>query len=122
MSVRGTPSRSSARTDLLIWRWQRRAAVLLVPFLLFHVLYQYFVIGSANISFGQVSNKLAVAGFLVLDVALLLLVAAHAFAGVRGVLVDYSRSAARTRAITAAMTVLLVATIAYALLALTAFL
>lgn len=110
------------RTNLLIWRWQRRSAVLLVPFLAFHVVYQYFVIGMEGISFATVSDKLAAAGFLVLDVALLVLVAVHAFAGLRSIFVDYTSSPGRIRTVTTCIGILFLGTIAYAIAALVAFL
>lgn len=110
------------RTSLLIWRWQRRSAVLLLPFLAFHVIYQYFVIGMDGISFATVSDKLAAAGFLVLDLVLLVLVAVHAFAGLRSIVVDYTSSASRIRTVTACIGILFLGTIAYAVAALIAFL
>lgn len=110
------------RTNLLIWRWQRRSAVLLVPFLAFHVIYQYFVVGMDGISFATVSDKLAAAGFLVLDLALLVLVAVHAFAGLRSIFVDYTSSPGRIRTVTTCIGILFLGTIAYAIAALVAFL
>lgn len=112
----------SNRLNLLIWRWQRRAAVLLVPVLAFHVIYQYFVIGMDRISFSSVSDKLTMAGFLVLDLVLLVLVATHAYAGLSSIVMDYTSSPVRIRAITVATAVLFVGTIGYALAALSAFL
>lgn len=110
------------RMNLLLWRWQRRAAILLVPFLGFHVVYQYFLIGMDGITFATVSQKLAAAGFVALDLALLVLVAMHAFAGIRGIFVDYTSAPGRVRAITASIGVVFAATLVYAVAALAAFL
>lgn len=112
----------SERLNLLIWRWQRRAAILLAPVLAFHVIYQYFVIGMDRISFSSVSDKLATAGFLVLDLVLLILVTMHAFAGLRSIMIDYTGSASRIRSITIATVVLFSSTVVYALTALSTFL
>lgn len=108
--------------SLVLWRWQRRSAILLVPLLIFHVIYQYFVIGTDGISFASVTDKLDVVGFLVVDLALLMTVALHVFTGVRSIAVDYTGSLAGIRAITALLGVLCVATVVYAIAALIAFL
>lgn len=110
------------RTNLLIWRWQRRSALLLAPFLAFHVVYQYFVIGVDGISFATVSDKLAATGFLLLDLVLLMLVAVHAFAGMRGIFIDYTSSPTAIRTVTAVIGLLFAGTLVYAVAALAAFL
>lgn len=114
--------KNNDRMSLVLWRWQRRSAILLVPLLIFHVIYQYFVIGMDDISFATVTDRLEVAGFLIVDLALLLTVALHAFTGVRSIAVDYTGSLAGIRALTALLGVLCVATVVYAIAALAAFL
>ena len=109
------------RTSLKLWRWQRTSAVILLPLVLFHVIYMYFFVGMGAISVESVSDRLAVAGFLVLDVVLLVVVVVHAFAGVRSVMVDYQGNKAAIARITWIVGLLAAATIIYALAALAAF-
>lgn len=113
---------STDRTNLLLWRWQRRTAVLLLPLVAFHVVYQYFIVGMEKINFTHVAGKLAMAGFVALDIALLIVVAAHAFIGVRSIAIDYTSSPAGMRAVMAVSVLLFAATVAYAVAALAAFL
>lgn len=110
------------KTSLHLWRWQRRTAILLLPLVAVHVVYQYFMVGVGKINFAGVSGKLAAIGFLGLDVALLIVVAAHAFIGMRSIAVDYTPSPAGIRTVTTLTLVLFVATVAYALAAIAAFL
>ena len=109
------------RTNLRLWRWQRRTAVLLLPLVTFHVVYQYFIVGMDKINFAGVAGKLTVAGFLALDLILLFAVAAHAFIGIRSIAIDYTPSPAGIRAVSIVSALLFAATVAYAVAALAAF-
>lgn len=109
------------RTSLIIWRWQRITAVLLLPLVLFHVIYLYYVIGMDGITVASVADRIKAAGFLILDVALLGVVVVHAFAGIRSVLIDYAGDKRKIRHITYAISILGSLTIGYALVALAAF-
>lgn len=113
---------SHDRTNLTLWRWQRTTAVILLPLVLFHVIYMYFFVGMDSISAGSVSDRLAVIGFLVVDVVLLLVVVVHAFTGIRSILVDYQGDRRRIDRITAVIGVCAVGTVVYGLVALAAFL
>lgn len=113
---------TNGRISLTLWRWQRRSALLLVPLLAFHVIYQYFYVGMDGISFESVSEKLQFALFVALDLLLLAIVAVHAFTGLRSIVVDYTSAPGRIRAATAGLGLIFLATVAYALAALVYFL
>lgn len=108
--------------ELKIWRWQRYTALLLLPLVGFHVVYQYFVLGMDSISHDAVSGRLQLAVFLAIDVALLIVVSAHAYIGLRSILMDYAKSPAAARRASLVVACLLAATVLYGLLALFAFL
>lgn len=110
------------RTSLRIWRWQRISALILLPLVLFHVVYMYFVVGMDGISMETVSGRLKGAGFLVLDIVLLVFVVIHAFAGIRGMLIDYEGDRNRMSRVTLVIGILASVTILYALTALVTFL
>lgn len=110
------------RTSLRIWRWQRMSALILLPLVLFHVVYMYFVVGMDGISMETVSGRLKAAGFLILDIVLLVVVVIHAFAGIRGMLIDYQGDRRKVSRITFAIGILAAVTILYGLTALVAFL
>ncbi len=110
-----------SRLDLTLWRWQRRTALAAFPLVLAHVVLQYFFFSDA-VAFQAVSARLKGGVVLALDVALLAVVAGHAFLGLRSLLQDYARSSAAAAWITRATLAAFVAVLAYGLAALIAFL
>lgn len=108
--------------DLRLWRLQRTSALVLLPLLAFHILYQYFLISPDAISHSAVSERLNMALFLIIDIFLLLSVVTHAFLGLRSIVMDYSSSSSSQRNGTAIILALLGITIIFGLVALFAFL
>lgn len=113
---------SNHRTDLKLWRWQRTSALILLPLVLFHVIYLYVIVGMDGIATDTVSGRLQGAGFLVLDIALLLVVVVHAFTGIRSMAADYHGDRRKLGRVTKVIALLALVTIIYALVALSAFL
>lgn len=109
------------RTDLRLWRLQRTTAVAALPLVLAHVILQLWVFGP-DAGFEAVSARVKMGLILTLDVALLAVVGAHAFLGLRSVLQDYAKSSGAAAWTTRIALFLFVATFAYGLVALTAFL
>ena len=108
-------------TDLRLWRLQRITAILALPLVLAHVILQLWVFGPDH-PFDVVSARVKMGLILTLDVLLLAVVSAHGWLGMRSLLQDYARSSAAAGWITRITLGLLIATIAYGLVALTAFL
>ncbi len=107
--------------ELRLWRLQRTSALVLLPLVAFHILYQYFYIGPDAISLSVVSARLNVALFLIINILLLLSVVTHAFLGLRSIVMDYASSSSYKRNGTAVILALLGSTIIYGLAALFAF-
>lgn len=107
--------------ELRLWRWQRTSALVLLPLVAFHIIYQYFVVGPGAISYDSVSARLNLALFLAIDILLLLSVATHAFLGLRSIVMDYAPSAAFAQRGTAVILALLAGTILFGLITLFAF-
>jgi succinate dehydrogenase hydrophobic anchor subunit len=110
------------RMDLALWRWQRYTALAALPLVVAHVVLQYWVFGIETAAFDTVSARVKGGMILTLDVVLLAVVAAHGFLGLRSMLQDYARSSTAAAWITRATLGLFVATFAYGLVALAAFL
>jgi succinate dehydrogenase hydrophobic membrane anchor protein len=83
-----------------LWRWQRWSAVVLLPLLVFHIVLQVYVIGTENIDFSGVAERLGVWIYFAVDAVLLVAVVTHAFIGVRSVLLDYFARDPLTRRLT----------------------
>ena len=109
------------RTELRLWRLQRTTALATLPLVIAHVVLQLWVFGPDN-AYDVVSARVKMGAILTLDVLLLAAVSAHAYLGMRSMLQDYARSSAAAGWITRATLFLFVATVAYGLVALTAFL
>lgn len=109
------------KTYTTVWRWQRRCALLAIPLLGFHVLYQYFVIGVEGINYETVSGNLGVTGLLVIDLMLLITVSFHGFAGLYNISRDYTASSRAASRIAVLLGAAFVLTIVYAVAALIAF-
>lgn len=105
-----------------VWRWQRNSALLAIPLLGFHVIYQYFVIGIDGINFETVTSNVSVAGLLLIDLLLLITVTFHAFAGIYNISRDYTSSSRTASRIAFLLGAAFVITVAYAIAALIAFL
>ena len=108
------------RTDLKLWRLQRTTAVVALPLVLAHLILQLWVFGP-EANFDAVSARVKMGVILALDVVLLVVVSAHAWLGMRSMLQDYARGSGAAGWITRATVLLFVATVAYGLVALTAF-
>ncbi len=113
---------ANALLDLTLWRWQRYTALATLPLVLAHVVLQYWVFGVESATFDGVSLRVRGGVILALDVLLLAAVSGHAFLGLRSMLQDYARSSAAGLWITRITLLLFVATLAYGLVALAAFL
>ena len=110
-----------AALELKLWRWQRISALILLPLVAFHLFYQYFVLGLNGVTFGTVSAKLGSATLLIVDALLLITALTHGLLGLRAIVMDYARSAAFARTMTAVALAVLAAAILYGLAALLAF-
>lgn len=108
--------------DLRLWRLQRSSALVLLPLVAFHILYQYFLIGPDAISHSAVSARLNMALFLIIDILLLLSVVTHSFLGLRSIVMDYASSSSSQRNGTAIILAVLGITTLFGLAALFAFL
>ena len=106
--------------EFKLWRWQRIAALALVPLVAFHLVYQYFVLGLDNISFTAVSAKLHSHLLLTIDLVLLVAALTHGMIGLRGLILDYTSSSALATRVTVSVLGTTVAFVLYGVSALLA--
>lgn len=96
------PTKMTMMEDMSVrlWRWQRWSAVVLLPLLVFHIVLQVYVIGTDNVDFSGVAERLGVWMYFAVDAVLLAAVVMHALIGVRSVLLDYVAGDRLTRRLT----------------------
>lgn len=79
---------SEHRGGMWAWLFQRITAVLLIVMLAIHLIYTH-IVGIGDINYDTVGERLAHAGFIVVDIILLAAGIYHALNGLRMVLMDY---------------------------------
>jgi succinate dehydrogenase cytochrome b556 subunit len=70
------------------WLFQRITAVLLIVCLAIHLIFTH-IVGIGDINYDTIGDRLAHAGFIVVDIILLAAGTFHALNGLRMVLMDY---------------------------------
>lgn len=86
-TARHTPTRQTLESRA--WRYMRLSAILLVPMVWFHTIFNTFIIGPKNINLDLVTQRWANIGWQVYDVLLLTFAFAHGVNGLRQVLFDF---------------------------------
>lgn len=86
-TARHTPIRQTLESRA--WRYMRLSAILLVPMVWFHTIFNTFIIGPKNINLDLVTQRWANIGWQVYDVLLLTFAFAHGVNGLRQVLFDF---------------------------------
>jgi succinate dehydrogenase / fumarate reductase membrane anchor subunit len=73
----------------IAWKWMRYSGVLLIPLVWFHVLLQDVIVGVHAIDLDYVTQRWAMWGWKIYDIALLGFTFAHGVNGLRQVLFEY---------------------------------
>jgi succinate dehydrogenase / fumarate reductase membrane anchor subunit len=81
------------KNEVLLWKWMRYSAILLVPLAWGHVLIQDVLVGGHGISLDYVALRWSMVGWRIYDFLLLAFAFAHGVNGLRQVLFDYVQSA-----------------------------
>jgi len=86
-----TPRRASIKqtTESRSWKYMRLSAILLVPLVWFHTIFNTFVIGAENINLDLVTRRWTNIGWQVFDIMLLAFAFSHGVNGLRQVLFDF---------------------------------
>ena len=71
------------------WKYMRLSAILLVPLVWFHTIFNTFVIGAENINLDLVARRWTNIGWQVFDILLLTFAFSHGVNGLRQVLFDF---------------------------------
>jgi succinate dehydrogenase cytochrome b556 subunit len=79
---------STHRGGMWSWLFQRITAVLLIVMLAVHLIFTH-ILDIGNVNYDSIGERLAHAGFIVVDVILLAAGIFHALNGLRMVLMDY---------------------------------
>lgn len=74
------------------WKYMRLSAILLVPMVWFHTIFNTLIIGPQNISLDLVSRRWATLGWQIYDILLLTFAFSHGVNGLRQVLFDFASS------------------------------
>lgn len=75
--------------DAIAWKWMRYSAVLLIPLVWFHVLWQDVITGVHAIDINYVAMRWNSIGIQVYDILLLSFAFAHGMNGLRQVAMDF---------------------------------
>jgi succinate dehydrogenase / fumarate reductase membrane anchor subunit len=86
-----TPRRVTSKQtfESRTWRYMRLSAILLVPLVWFHTIFNTFVIGPQNINLDLVAQRWTNIGWQVYDILLLTFAFSHGINGLRQVLFDF---------------------------------
>lgn len=83
--------------DSRMWKYMRLSAILLVPMVWFHTIFNTLIIGPQNISLDLVAQRWATLGWQIYDVLLLAFAFSHGVNGLRQVLFDFTSSSTSRR-------------------------
>lgn len=83
---------NDSRFQAKLWKLERISALILLPLVFFHIVFQYFVIGVTHITVQTISGEFSTGILLLIDVLLLISVVFHGFLGLRGIVCDYTAS------------------------------
>lgn len=78
--------------ELRTWKYMRLSAILLIPMVWFHTIFNTLIIGPENISLDLVSRRWATLGWQIYDILLLTFAFSHGVNGLRQVLFDFASS------------------------------
>jgi succinate dehydrogenase / fumarate reductase, membrane anchor subunit len=81
-----------AKNEVILWKWMRYSAILLVPLAWGHVLIQDVLVGGHGINLDYVALRWSMIGWRIYDFFLLAFAFAHGVNGLRQVLFDYIQS------------------------------
>ena len=88
-----TPPRRTTHKQTLesrTWKFMRLSAILLVPMVWFHTIFNTLIIGPQNINLDLVSRRWANLGWQMYDILLLAFAFSHGVNGLRQVLFDFT--------------------------------
>ena len=117
-----SPPPASGHAGAWPWLLQRVSATLLLFFVLAHLWIEHFMHVGARITYRTVLDRLLQGFYVFVDAGLLAVVVFHGLNGLRNVLVENTENPAAVRAVTTAMWVLGVATLAFGMDVLSPFL
>jgi succinate dehydrogenase / fumarate reductase membrane anchor subunit len=81
------------------WKYMRLSAILLVPMVWFHTIFNTLIIGPQNINLDLVSRRWANLGWQLYDILLLAFAFSHGVNGLRQVLFDFASGTTTRRII-----------------------
>jgi succinate dehydrogenase / fumarate reductase membrane anchor subunit len=79
------------------WKFMRLSAILLVPMVWFHTIFNTLIIGPQNINLDLVSQRWAHVGWQIYDILLLTFAFSHGVNGLRQILIDFTSSSTTRR-------------------------
>jgi len=88
------PRRAALKQSLesRTWKYMRLSAILLVPMVWFHTIFNTLFIGPQNINLDLVTQRWASLGWKIYDILLLTFAFSHGVNGLRQVLLDFTSS------------------------------
>ena len=78
--------------EVMVWKYMRLSAILLVPLVWIHTIINTLIVGAENISLDLVAARWATIGWRAYDILLLTFAISHGVTGLRQVLLDFTSS------------------------------
>ena len=76
--------------EIMVWKYMRLSAILLVPLVWIHTIINTLIVGAENISLDLVAARWATIGWRAYDILLLTFAFSHGVNGLRQVLLDFT--------------------------------
>ena len=89
--------------EIMVWKYIRLSAILLVPLVWIHTIINTLIVGAENISLDLVAARWSTIAWRVYDILLLTFAFSHGVSGLRQVLLDFASSTTSRKALNALM-------------------
>ena len=97
MNTTKRPAAWRPHFEIMVWKYMRLSAILLVPLVWIHTILNTLIVGAENINLDLVAARWATLGWRVYDILLLALAFSHGVTGLRQVFLDFTSSARSRR-------------------------
>ena len=97
MNTTKRPAAWRPHFEIMVWKYMRLSAILLVPLVWIHTILNTLIVGAENINLDLVAARWATLGWRVYDILLLAFAFSHGVTGLRQVFLDFTSSARSRR-------------------------
>ena len=97
MNTTKRPAAWRPHFEIMVWKYMRLSAILLVPLVWIDTILNTLIVGAENINLDLVAARWATLGWRVYDILLLAFAFSHGVTGLRQVFLDFTSSARSRR-------------------------